>query len=158
MVDEVARLRGVLAAAAAAPSAPGLVLVGRRHLRTNNSWLHNAPSLVKGPDRCVLLVNPRDAAAHGIADGAAVRVTSRTGTLVAPAQVTDEVMPGVVSLPHGWGHDAPGARLSVAARHAGVSANLLTDPEALDPPSGTAVLSGVPVQIEAVPAERAVAP
>jgi anaerobic selenocysteine-containing dehydrogenase len=109
--------------------------------------MHNAPSLVKGPDRCLLLMHPDDAQAHGVKDGGAARVTSRSGELVVPVQVTDEVMPGVVSLPHGWGHAAAGARLSVASQRPGVNVNELTDPTQIDPPSGNAVLNGVPVTI-----------
>ncbi len=125
----------------------GLVLVGRRHLRSNNSWMHNLPVLVKGKERCTLQVHPDDAARLGLADGASARVASRVGEVVAPVEVTDEIRPGVVSLPHGWGHDAPGVGLAVAREHAGVNSNLLTDAEAIDPLSGTAVLNAIPVEV-----------
>ena len=126
----------------------GLVLVGRRHLRSNNSWLHNSERLVKGKPRCTLLVNPRDAAARGIADGDPVRLASRAGAVVVPAEVSDEMMPGVVSLPHGWGHGRPGTRTQVANAHAGVSANDITDTGFVDLLSGTAALTGIEVTVE----------
>jgi len=126
---------------------PRLVLIGRRHLRSNNSWMHNVASLVKGRDRCTLLVHPDDAEAFGLVDGGTARVKSEVGEVVAPVEVSDEIMPGVVSLPHGWGHDRDDTRMRVAREHAGVNVNLLTDPAVLDGPSGNAVLNGVPVQI-----------
>jgi anaerobic selenocysteine-containing dehydrogenase len=125
----------------------GLVLVGRRHLRSNNSWMHNVKVLVKGKERCTLQVHPDDAGALGLTDGGAAEVRSRTGAVTAPVEITDHVMPGVVSLPHGWGHDADGVRLSVAAEHAGVNSNVLADTELFDPISGTAVLNGIPVEV-----------
>lgn len=125
----------------------GLLLVGRRHLRSNNSWMHNVKVLVKGKERCTLQVHPDDATALGLTDGGAAEVRSRTGAVTAPVEVTDRVMAGVVSLPHGWGHDADGARLAVAAEHAGVNSNLLADTELFDPVSGTAVLNGIPVEV-----------
>ena len=126
---------------------PGLVLIGRRHIRSNNSWLGNAPRLAKGPDKCVLLLNPVDAQAHGIADGDLVSISSAAGTVEASAQVTDEVMTGVVSLPHGFGHGRPGVRLSVASARLGVSHNDLTLRTRIDVLSGTAALVGTPVTI-----------
>ncbi len=131
------------------PPAEGLVLVGRRHVRSNNSWMHNVASLVRGRDRCTLQVHPADARRLGLRDGETARVASRVGRVEAVVEVSDDVMPGVVSLPHGWGHGLSGSRLSVAAEHAGVSSNLLTDGDALDPLSGNAVLNGIPVQVEA---------
>ena len=125
----------------------GLVLVGRRHLRSNNSWMHNINVLVKGKPRCTLHVHPDDAVSLGLADGGAATITSRVGSVTAPVEVTDSITPGVVSLPHGWGHDAPGAQMRVAAEHAGVNSNVLTDHEAMDPLSGTAVLNGIPVDV-----------
>jgi anaerobic selenocysteine-containing dehydrogenase len=125
----------------------GLVLVGRRQLRSNNSWMHNVPALVKGRDRCTLQVHPSDAGRLGLTDGGSARVSSRAGSLEVRTQVTDEVMPGVVSLPHGWGHDLPGTGMSVASAHPGVNSNLLTDEEAIDPLSGNAVLNGIPVEV-----------
>jgi anaerobic selenocysteine-containing dehydrogenase len=126
---------------------PPLVLVSRRHVRSNNSWMHNVPSLVSGRDRCTLLVHPDDAARLGVEDGKPARVASKAGEIVVPVEVSDEMMPGVVSLPHGWGHDLPGARLGVAARHAGVNSNLLNPGDLVDPLSGNQVVNGVPVEV-----------
>jgi anaerobic selenocysteine-containing dehydrogenase len=125
-----------------------LTLVGRRDLRSNNSWMHNVPHLVKGRDRCVLQVNPTDATRLGLVDGALARVASRAGAVDAPVLITDEVSEGVVSLPHGWGHD--GVAMAVAAAHKGVNSNTLTDEVPLDPLSGNAVLNGIPVSVVAV--------
>jgi anaerobic selenocysteine-containing dehydrogenase len=128
----------------------GLVLVGRRDLRSNNSWMHNIEVLVKGKPRCTLHVHPDDASRLGLADGGHARVTSRVGTVDAPVVVTDAVRPGVVSLPHGWGHDRPDTRLRVAGERAGVNSNVLSDHEAMDPLSGTSVLNGIPVTVAAL--------
>ncbi|TWP52265.1 molybdopterin-dependent oxidoreductase [Lentzea tibetensis] len=125
----------------------GMVLVGRRHLRTNNSWMHNVPSLVKGKQLCTLLVNTDDASRLGLVDGGAAQVTSRVGKVEVTVEVTDDISRGVVSMPHGWGHDQPGTRLTVAREHAGVNVNLITDDLRLDPLSGTAVLNGIRVQV-----------
>ncbi|NQY55516.1 MAG: molybdopterin-dependent oxidoreductase [Ilumatobacteraceae bacterium] len=136
-----------LSAALDSGDADGLLLVGRRHLRSNNSWMHNVKVLVKGTPRCTLQVHPDDADRLGVVDGAAATVSSRVGSVVAPVEVTDAIRPGVVSLPHGWGHDDPAARMSVAAEHAGVNSNALTDHAAIDPLSGTSVLNGIPVTV-----------
>ncbi len=144
-VDDLERL----ADAAPGLAERGLVLVGRRHLRSNNSWMHNINVLVKGKPRCTLHVHPDDAASLGLSDGSAASITSRVGSVTAPVEVTDSITPGVVSLPHGWGHNAPGAQMRVAAEHAGVNSNVLTDHEAMDPLSGTAVLNGIPVEVAA---------
>jgi anaerobic selenocysteine-containing dehydrogenase len=130
--------------------ADGLVLIGRRQLRSNNSWMHNAPSLVKGPERCTLLVHPTDAARLGLVDGGHARIASRVGEVEAPVTVSDEIMPGVVSLPHGWGHGLEGVRLGVAAARPGVPSNFLADPEVIDTLSGNAVLNGIPVTVAPV--------
>ncbi len=127
-----------------------MVLVGRRHLRSNNSWMHNIGVLVKGKQRCTLQVHPDDAARLGLIDGGHATVRSRVGTLSAPVEVTDSIRPGVVSLPHGWGHDHAGTRLRVAAERAGVNSNVLADHEAMDPLSGTSVLNGIPVTVSAL--------
>lgn len=129
---------------------PSTVLVGRRHLRSNNSWMHNIDVLVRGRDRCTLQISPGDAATLGVADGDDVRVVSEAGAIEATAEVTDAILDGVVSLPHGWGHDAEGADLSVAERRPGVNTNVLTPATAIDPLSGNAVLNGIPVRLEAV--------
>ncbi|MEU9591985.1 molybdopterin oxidoreductase family protein [Streptomyces sp. NPDC048219] len=128
----------------------GLVLVGRRHLRSNNSWMHNVPALTGGSNRCTLHLNPEDAGRLGVRDGEPVRVKGGGGEVTAPAEVTDSVRPGVVSLPHGWGHDRPGTRLTHAAGDPGVNVNQLLDGSLLDPLSGNAVLNGVPVEIAPV--------
>jgi len=125
-----------------------LLLIGRRHLRSNNSWMHNSHRLVKGPRRDRLLVHPDDLARNGIADGQRVTLRSRTGAVQVEVSASTDMMPGCVSLPHGWGHDRAGIRLSVAAAHAGVSANDLTDERYLDVVSGNAALNGIPVSIE----------
>ncbi|MET7974773.1 molybdopterin oxidoreductase family protein [Streptomyces mirabilis] len=146
IVDDLPRLRAALRERPAA-----IVLVGRRHLRSNNSWMHNVPALTGGTNRCTLHIHPEDAARLGLADGAAVRVKGAGGEVVAPAEVTNTVRRGVVSLPHGWGHDRPGTRMSHAALEPGVNVNQLLDGSLLDPLSGTAVLNGVPVELAACP-------
>lgn len=128
-------------------SADGLVLIGRRHLRSNNSWMHNLPHLVRGKERCTMHVSPADAERLGLSDGGSAAVSSRAGSLVVPVEVTDAIMDGVVSIPHGWGHDAGGAQLTVAADHAGVNSNVLSDELLLDELSGNAVLNGIPVEV-----------
>ncbi|MFF8943852.1 molybdopterin oxidoreductase family protein [Streptomyces sp. NPDC014864] len=144
IADDLPRLRAALRERPA-----GLLLVGRRHLRSNNSWMHNVPALTGGSNRCTLHVHPEDAARLGILDGAPVRVKGAGGEVTAPAEVTDGVRPGVVSLPHGWGHDRPGTRLTHAATDPGVNVNQLLDGSLLDPLSGNAVLNGVPVELTA---------
>lgn len=124
-----------------------LVLVGRRHLRTNNSWMANIPSLVSGPPRCVLHIHPEDASRFGLEDGAMTEVKSRVGRMVVPVKITPDIRPGVVSLPHGWGHDLPGVRMDVATTHGGVNSNVLTNDDDFDPVSNNAVLNGIVVEI-----------
>ncbi|MFJ9828062.1 molybdopterin oxidoreductase family protein [Streptomyces sp. NPDC101160] len=127
---------------------PGtLRLVGRRHLRSNNSWLHNIPALTGGSNRCTLQVHPEDAGRLGLTAGAPARIKGEGGELTAEVEITDAVRPGVVSLPHGWGHDRPGTRTAVAAARPGVNVNQLLDGSRLDPLSGTAVLNGFPVSV-----------
>jgi anaerobic selenocysteine-containing dehydrogenase len=154
IVADVDRLRTAMversAAAANGDGEEQMVLIGRRHLRSNNSWMHNVEVLVKGKPRCTLHVHPTDAERLGLVDGGSAQVTSRTGKVTVPVEVTDAIRPGVVSIPHGWGHDAPGVELSVARRHAGVNSNLLADEELLDPVSGNAVLNGIPVEVRAL--------
>ncbi|NEY35932.1 molybdopterin-dependent oxidoreductase [Streptomyces sp. PRKS01-65] len=144
IADDLPRLRAALA-----ERPTGFVLVGRRHLRSNNSWMHNIPALTGGTNRCTLHLHPEDAARLGVRDGAPVRVRGAGGEVTAPAEVTGTVRPGVVSLPHGWGHDRPGTRLTHAAADPGVNVNQLLDGSLLDPLSGTAVLNGVPVELAA---------
>ncbi|HSF84868.1 MAG TPA: molybdopterin-dependent oxidoreductase [Acidimicrobiia bacterium] len=121
-----------------------MVLIGRRHLRSNNSWMHNIDVLVKGKPRCTLQIHPSDATKLGVTDAA--KVTSTSGSVIADVEITDTIMPGVVSLPHGWGHDMDGAQLSVASTRPGVNSNKLT-PGAIDPLSGNAILNGIPVEV-----------
>lgn len=125
----------------------GLMLIGRREVRTNNSWTHNFRRLVKGKPQCVLFMHPDDVAERDLGDGQTVTVKSRVGEISLPLRATDEVMPGVVSMPHGWGHGRKGVQLSVAQAHAGVSMNDVVDDKAMDKLSGNAVLSGVPVTV-----------
>ena len=127
-----------------------LVLVGRRDLRSNNSWMHNIEILVKGKPRCTLQIHPDDAARAGVADGEIARVRSRVGMVELAAEVTDGIMSGVVSIPHGWGHDMKGVDMEVAERYSGVNSNVLTDGELMDPLSGNSVLNGIPVTVEAL--------
>ncbi|MCU1354846.1 MAG: molybdopterin oxidoreductase [Acidimicrobiales bacterium] len=126
---------------------PDAVLVGRRDLRSNNSWMHNVEVLVKGKARCTLHVNPVDAARWGLADGGSAHLAGRVGNLDVPVEVTDAVRAGVVSLPHGWGHDVEGVRMDVAGRHAGVNSNLVADDLLVDTLSGNAVFNGIPVTV-----------
>ena len=125
----------------------GLLLVGRRHVRSNNSWMHNLKPLVSGRPRCTLQIHPNDAARLKLEQGSAARVSSRVGSLEAPVEITSEVMEGVVSLPHGWGHDHKDTQMRVAHEHAGVNSNRLTDESIVDALSGNAILNGIPVQV-----------
>jgi anaerobic selenocysteine-containing dehydrogenase len=141
LIADVERLQQALEA----PHNGGMVLIGRRDLRSNNSWMHNIELLVSGPERCTVLVHPDDAERLHL--GATARVSTANGSIELPVQLTDEMMPGVVSIPHGWGHDDPGALLGVAAQHAGANSNLLADDQLVDPVSGNAVLNGIPVEV-----------
>jgi len=143
LVADVARLRAGLEQ----PGSP-MVLIGRRDLRSNNSWMHNLGVLVKGNPRCTMHVHRADAERLGLADGGRARVVSRAGAIEVPVEVTEAIMPGVVSIPHGWGHDEPDVRLRIATAHAGVNSNRLADEHALDPLSGNAVLNGIPITVE----------
>lgn len=142
LLDDLPRL----AARLDRPADP-LVLVNRRHLRSNNSWLHNVPALMKGKDRCTLLMHPQDAARCRISDEDIVTVKSESGEIKVPVEITDAIRPGVVSMPHGWGHDRPGTRLSVASSSPGVNTNVLSPPTFVDEPSGNGVLNGIPVTV-----------
>jgi anaerobic selenocysteine-containing dehydrogenase len=131
----------------AAPRGDGLVLIGRRQLRSNNSWMHNSARLVKGPVRCTLLIHPDDASARGLADGGVARLSTGCGAIELPVEVSDEVMRGVVSVPHGWGHGRPGVQLRVAAATPGQSVNDIIDPAIIDELSGTSALTGQRVEV-----------
>jgi hypothetical protein len=147
IVADVPRLRETLSR----PAEDRPVLVGRRQLRSNNSWMHNLPMLVRGPSACTLHVHPQDAARYGLIDGEEAELRTRTGAVTAEVEVTDAVMPGVVSLPHGWGH-GEGTGLTVAAAHAGTNSNVLADELLIDAVSGNAVLNGIPVTLAPAPA------
>ena len=146
IVADLDRLR----AAMARERNGGMVLIGRRQLRSNNSWMHNLPALVKGKERCTLHIHPDDAERLGLADGESARISSAAGSVEAPVETTEDIMPGVVSIPHGWGHDAKGVRMGVASSHAGVNSNVLADDSMIEPLSGNAVLNGIPVEVSAL--------
>ena len=151
LVRDIERAGQKLAAAAELPTSSfDLELIGRRHLRSNNSWMHNSYRLVKGRNRCTLLMHPDDAARRKLTSPQKVRITSRVGSLDIELEVSREMMPGVVSIPHGWGHGRPGVALSTAQEHAGQSVNDLTDELSIDALSGNAALSGVPVRVESI--------
>jgi anaerobic selenocysteine-containing dehydrogenase len=146
LVADVERLRDGLDGRRDHP----FVLIGRRDLRSNNSWMHNVNVLVKGKPRCTMHLHPDDAAALGLADGDPAVVRSRVGELTVPVEVTDAIRPGVVSIPHGWGHDLAGSQMSVALEHAGVNSNVLADEAFFDVISGNAALNGIPVEVAPV--------
>ena len=152
---ELDRLARRLAEGAAQPAGGTFTLIGRRQVRSNNSWMHNYPRLMKGEERCTLLMHPEDAVRLGFPDAGEngrprALVISRVGRVEAPVEISDEMMPGVVSLPHGWGHDREGVRLQVASQQPGVSLNDLTDDRRIDPASGNAAFTGLPVRVERV--------
>jgi anaerobic selenocysteine-containing dehydrogenase len=146
IVADLDRLR----AAMARERNGAMVLIGRRQLRSNNSWMHNLPALVKGKERCTLHIHPDDAERLGLADGESARISSAAGSVEAPVETTEDIMPGVVSIPHGWGHGAAGVRMGVASSHAGVNSNVLADESMIEPLSGNAVLNGIPVEVSAL--------
>ena len=124
-----------------------LLLIGRRDLRSCNTWMHNVDVLIKGRERCTLLVHPDDAARLSLDDGQSARIASRVGTVDAPVEISDEMMPGVVCLPFGWGYDEPGIEMHTARTRPGVNSNALTDDDAMDPVSGNASLNAIPVTV-----------
>ncbi|SPM36838.1 Anaerobic selenocysteine-containing dehydrogenase [Mycobacterium rhizamassiliense] len=142
LLDDLPRL----AARLERPAEP-LVLVSRRHLRSNNTWMHNVPALMKGKDRCTLLIHPDDAARCGVSDDDVVTVKSEAGEIKVPVEITDAIKPGVVSMPHGWGHGKSGTRMSVANGSPGANTNALSLPTFLDEPSGNGALNGIPVTV-----------
>ncbi|AVH22458.1 molybdopterin oxidoreductase family protein [Nocardia cyriacigeorgica] len=147
------------AAAGRALTAPGegfdLKLIGRRHLRSNNSWLHNIPTMMKGRDRCTVLMHPVDATERGLAEGDSATVASPVGAITLPVEISDDIRRGVVAIPHGWGHGAPGVGWSVAAAQPGVNVNLLHDPSLTDPLSGAAAVNNTWVRVSAVTTDPA---
>jgi len=150
LVADLARLRDALG------DDPDLVIIGRRQTRSFNTWLHNVPALMRGRERCTLLLHPDDASDRSLLDGDRCEISSATGTIEATVKVSDAIRRGVVSLPHGWGHEGPGLQLRVAEQHPGANLNALTDPAALDAPSGNAAFNGVAVQLRAIDASAQV--
>ncbi len=140
-LQDIERLRQAMA------GGDELLLIGRRHVRSNNSWMHNYRRLVKGKPRCTLMMHPRDMAARSINNGDTVTVSSRAGAVDVAVEATEDIMPGVVSLPHGWGHNRSGIRMEIASANAGVSCNDVTDELAVDALSGNAAVNGVPVEV-----------
>ena len=143
-VDELQVLSEELATE---PANESLLLIGRRQLRSNNSWMHNVPSLVRGKDRCTLLIHPDTARKQSLSDGALVCVATATGQINLPVEYTVDIMPNIVSIPHGWGHVLEGVNMGVATKHAGANVNILVDPTRHDHFSGNAVLNGIPVTL-----------
>jgi anaerobic selenocysteine-containing dehydrogenase len=125
-----------------------LMLIGRRHIRSNNSWMHNVQRLVKGKPHWQLFMHPQDMQSRNIQDGQQVSISSRTGEVSTVVKGTEDIMPGVVSLPHGWGHQRAGVKAKIAVQQQGVSVNDLTDEKRLDRISGNAALNGVPVDVK----------
>lgn len=156
LMADVARLE--LALLTGAPADGALSLIGRRDLRSNNSWMHNSERLVRGKHRCTLLMHPADAAARRLSDGDEVRVSSRVGSVIVPLEVSSGVMAGVVSLPHGWGHGRTGTRIAIANAHPGASINDLTDDQRIDTLTGNAGFSGIPVTVESATTHHTAAP
>jgi anaerobic selenocysteine-containing dehydrogenase len=162
-MEELARVDAVMASISASASdsaasscasgaagANDLLLIGRRHVRSNNSWMHNAPRLVKGKPRHALQMHPDDLVARGLQDGTTVRVVSRVGAIEVEVEGTVDMRRGVVCLPHGFGHGLADTRLARANAVVGASYNDLTDTQFLDGPSGNAALNGLPVRVEAI--------
>jgi anaerobic selenocysteine-containing dehydrogenase len=143
-VDDLSRARAKLRSSR---SDGTMLLIGRRHLRSNNSWMHNSLRLMRGRNRCTAMLHPDDASRLGVEQGAMIRVTSRVGAIELPAEITEQIMPGVISVPHGFGHDRKGVQLEVARRHAGTSVNDITDERHVDVLTGVTALNGLPVQV-----------
>jgi anaerobic selenocysteine-containing dehydrogenase len=156
LVQDVERVKAKLLDTASLPfshtSRGNLLLIGRRQLRSNNSWMHNSQRLVKGQpgkSRCTILMHPLDAAQRHLRPGQEVSVRSRVGSVVVPIEISEEMMPGVVSIPHGWGHDRLGIQIEVAQEHPGESINDVTDDLSIDALCGTAAFNGTWVAVEA---------
>jgi len=149
LVKDLERVKAKLFHTASIPSNGNLLLIGRRQLRSNNSWMHNSERLVRGKPQCTILMHPNDAAHRQLKSGQDVSVRSRVGTVVVPIEISEEMMPGVVSIPHGWGHDRAGIQIEVAQLHAGESINDVTDDLAIDALCGTAAFNGTWVEVEA---------
>jgi anaerobic selenocysteine-containing dehydrogenase len=149
LVRDIERVKAKFLDHESLPSNGDLLLIGRRQLRSNNSWMHNSQRLVKGKPQCTMLMHPTDAAQRHLGPGQKVSVRSRVGSLVVPVEISEEMMPGVVSIPHGWGHDRLGIQLEVAQQHAGESINDVTDNLNIDALCGTAAFNGTWVAVEA---------
>ena len=143
LIGDIPRLRELLSAL----PETSMQLINRRTLRSNNSWMHNLEVLVRGKPRCTLLVHPDDATRIGLTDGGTATVSSSAGSVALPVVINDGIRPGVVSIPHGWGHSSPGTTQSVARRNPGVNVNILTPTNVVDPLSGTSQLTGIPVTV-----------
>jgi anaerobic selenocysteine-containing dehydrogenase len=146
-VKDVARASATLRRAGS-DSNGDLLMIGRRQLRSHNSWMHNYGRLVRGDDRCTIMMNTADAAERGLTSGQDALIHAKSGSITLPVEVSDELMPGVVSIPHGWGHGRAGVRTDIAAEHPGESINDLTDDGAVDPLCGTAAFNGTKVSVE----------
>jgi anaerobic selenocysteine-containing dehydrogenase len=144
-LDDLGRLHARLTQ----PVSDDLLLIGRRHVRSNNSWMHNSQRLVKGKERCTMMIHPDDATRSGLTDGAEASVKTEAGEILLPAEITEDIMPGVVSIPHGWGHTRQGTAQKVAEAHAGASINDVIRDDQIDPLSGVSVLNGQSVQVSA---------
>ncbi len=150
-IDDLKRLNKKLNTLETKPTSEyPFALIGRRHLRSNNSWMHNSKRLVKGKNRCTLLINPKDASLLKLTKNQLVIVTSNVGHVKLPIEISDTIMPGVVSIPHGWGHHRKGTNMKIAQQHAGVSINDLTDPKNIDSLTGNADFSSTKVKIESI--------
>lgn len=150
LVKDLSRVKEKLSRTSAAIQSSKLMLIGRRHIRSNNSWLHNSLRLVKGRPLCTLMIHPTDASKRQLIEGQVVAVSSRVGRIELPVEITEDIMPGVVSIPHGWGHNRPNLQMEIASQHAGASINDLTDELEIDAVSGTAAFSGVFVEVQAI--------
>lgn len=148
LVQDVTRLKKTFYSSEEEVEENLLVLIGRRDLRSNNSWMHNSSKLMSGKPRCVLFMHPDDAQRFGVSETSNVRVTTRVGSICTPVKLTNDMMPGVVSLPHGFGHDRKGVQLEVARKHAGASINDITDDHRIDELCGNAAFCGIPVEVE----------
>jgi anaerobic selenocysteine-containing dehydrogenase len=148
LVRDVERVKTKLLSNSTLYSNGNLLLIGRRQLRSNNSWMHNSQRLVRGKAQCTILMHPTDAAQRHLSPGQKVSVRSRVGSVVVPIEISEEMMPGVVSIPHGWGHDRLGIQLEVAQQHAGESINDVTDSLEIDALCGTAAFNGTWVAVE----------
>ena len=142
--------QNVFSASNVPPLNSEFILIGRRHLRDNNSWMHNHEKLMRGHNRCTAMINPDDAARLNISDKEIVKISSRVGTIHIPAELTNQIMQGVVSIPHGYGHHRAGTHLDVAEKYAGVSLNDLTDEKIIDTLTGNAAFNSVRVGVEKV--------